>query len=193
MPQQQSPQQSNQWADTAIRELILGLIRSICLTIEVFFRWDFGSRYVGSGFVGVVVMWFFSLFFPPTEINPLFYFSLVYCAVWLVALIRMLIRCFGKKDTLHSKYTGHPHLLRLMPGWREEYVKYLDAVIAILVGFGVRHLNVPLGDYLMAAASLLLFRDFAMVSEQRNRAVEINDQVIEQKLIAEKFRAMQER
>jgi hypothetical protein len=193
MPQQQSPQQSNQWADTAIRELVLGLVRSICLTIEVFFRRDFGSRYVGSGFVGVVVMWFFSLFFPPTEINPLFYFSLVYCAVWLVALIRMLIRYFRGKDALHSKYTGRPHLWRLLPGWREDYVKHLDAVIAILLGFGVRHFNVPLGDYLMAAASLLLFRDFAMTSEQRNRAVDMNDQVIEQKLIAEKFRAMQER
>ena len=193
MPQQQSPQQSNQWADTAIRELIQGLIRSICLTIEVFFRWDFGCIYVGSGFMGVVVIWLFSLYFPPRDINALFYFSLVYCAVWLVALTGMLVRYWRGKDKLHSKYSGRPHLLRLLPGWREDYVKYLDAVIAILLGWGVHHLNVPLGDYLMAAASLLLFRDFAIASEQRNRAVQMNDQVIEQKLVAEKFRAMQER
>ena len=193
MPQQQSPQQNASFADHAIRELIQGLIRSICLTIEVFFRWDFGSVYVGSGFMGVVVIWIFSMFFPPGDFAPLFYFSWVYCAVWLVALTGMLIRYWRGKDKLHSKYSGRPHLLLLLPGWREDYVKYLDAVIAILLGWGVHHLNVPLGDYLMAAASLLLFRDFAIGSEQRNRAVQMNDQVIEQKLVAEKFRAMQER
>ena len=85
MPQQQPPKESTPGVDFAIRELIKGLIRSICLTIEVFFRWDFGSRYVGCGFMGVIVIWFFSLFFAPTEIAPLVYFSMVYCVAWLVA------------------------------------------------------------------------------------------------------------
>ena len=62
----------------------------------------------------------------------------------------------------------------------------------ILLGYGIHHLNRELGDYLMLAASLVFLRAHNLVVERRSRAIEMNDAVIEQKLIADRFRDMQE-
>lgn len=192
MQQQGNQPGGSPGADRMFIEMIQGMIRAVCLSIEVFFRRDFGTNYIGSGFMGVVAMWIFSMFFPPQDFAPLMYFSILYCAVWLVALTCTMIRYWRGKDRLHSKYSGRPFLWRLLPRWKEENVKHLDAAIALLLGYGVHHLNIPLGDYLMTAASVVLLRDYAIGSDQRTRAVEMNDRVIEQKLVAEKFRSMQE-
>jgi hypothetical protein len=56
-----------------------------------------------------------------------------------------------------------------------------------------KHLNRPLGDYLMFAASFVLLRGYNLAMQRRERAVAMNDRVIEQKIVAERFREMQER
>ena len=62
----------------------------------------------------------------------------------------------------------------------------------ILVGYGIHHLNRPLGDYLILAGVFVFLRGYSMASMMRQRAVELNDAVLEQKEVAEQFRQMQQ-
>jgi hypothetical protein len=191
-PTKNASSQSSQASTELGRQLLEGSFRSVCLTVEVFLHRGFGSSYVSGGFLGVIVIYLFSLFFNPQNILPLLGFAVVYAAFWLLAALCALIRYWRGADKMHSKYTGKPFLWRLMPGWKEENVKHLEAFIVIAVGYGVHYLNAPLGYYLMTAAVVLLLRGYGRVSEQRSRALELNDKVIEQKLVAERFRTMQE-
>jgi hypothetical protein len=191
--QSQQPQQASQATSRVIAELIEGVARSICLTVEVFLHRGFGSRYVGYGLVGTVVIFVFSLFFAGQDIRPLFCFLVAYGVLWLIATAGTLIRRWRGKAMVHSRYTGFPFLCRLLPNWKEENVKHLEALAMILLGYGIHHLNRPLGDYLMMAAALVFLRGYNLAAQQRDRAVEMNDSVIEQQLVAERFRDMQER
>jgi hypothetical protein len=148
---------------------------------------------VGCGFMGMVIIFVFSLFFVGQDLRPLHCFLVAYGVLWLIATVSMLIRCWHGKDTVHSKYTGLPYLWRLLPNWKEVNVKHLEALAAILLGYGVHYLNRPLGDYLMMAASLVFLRGYNHAVQQRDRAIEMNDAVIEQQLVAERFRDMQGR
>jgi len=187
----ESSRPSQASSDTT-RQLMEGSFRAICLTIEVFLHRGFGSRYVSGGFLGVIVIYLFSLMFNPQDISPLLDFAAVYLIFWLIATLCVLIRYWRGKDKMHAKYTGRPFLWRLLPGWKEDNVKHLEGVIVIAVGYGVHYLNAPLGCYIMAAAAVVLLRNYSRISELRRRAVDMNDKVIEQKLVAEQFRAMQE-
>jgi hypothetical protein len=189
----QNPQQSSQAGAQVVAELIEALGRSICLTIEVFLHRGFGSRYVGCGFLGMAVIFVFAKFFPGQDVLPLYCYMAAYGVLWLITAVSTLIRCWRGKDRVHSRYTGRPYLWRLLPNWKEMNVKHLEALAVILLGFGVHYLNPPLGYYLMMAASLVFLRGYSMAVEQRTRAVELNDMVIEEKLVADQFRDMQER
>jgi hypothetical protein len=158
----------------------------------VFLHRGFGSRYTSCGFLGVLLILFFTMWFPPQTVLPMEWFALAYGACWLVAVVNAAIRYWLGLDKMHSRYNGYPHLCRLLPTWKESSVKYLEAWGAILVGFGVHHLNQPLGDYLMLAATFVLLRGYGLAAQQRSRAVDLNDSVIEQRMVAEQFRGMQE-
>jgi len=175
-----------------IVEMVESVARSISLTVEVFLHKRFGPRYIGCGFFGVLIILFFTMWFPPQTIVPLEWFAIAYGVWWLVAAINAAIRFFRKQDKMHTRYNGYPYLWRLLPRWQETSAKYLEALLAILLGYGVHHLNKPLGDYLMLAASFVLLRAYGSDSEQRTKALDLNDSVIEQRMIAERFRAMQE-
>lgn len=187
-----SEQRAAQLNARILADLVEGLTRSIALTVEVFLHRGFGAGYIGCGFMGVVVMYLFTLCFPDQDPRPLLWFSAAYGVLWLIAMVKTLIRYWSGKDRVHSKYTGRPYLWRLLPTWKELNVKQLEALAAILLGYGVHHLNRELGDYLMLAASLVFLRVHNLVVQQRSRVVEMNDAVIEQKLIADRFRELQE-
>jgi hypothetical protein len=169
-----------------------GLVRAIALTVEVFLHYGFGCRYVGCGFMGIVVILAFALHFPDQNLHPLLCYMVAFGALWLIATVSMLIRVWRGKDTVHSKYTGRPYLWRLLPNWKEMNVKHLESLAVILLGYGVHYLNRPLGDYLMIAASLVFVRGYSLAIQQRDRAVAMNDAVIEQQIVAERFRDMRE-
>jgi hypothetical protein len=174
-------------------DLVGGLARSVALTVEVFLHSGFGAGYIGCGFMGVVVMFVFTLCFPDQNPLPVLWFSVAYGVLWLVAAIKTLARYWSGRDRVHSKYTGRPHLWRLLPDWKEDNIKKLEALAVILVGWGVHYFSRELGNYLMLAALLVFLRVHNIVVQQRSRVVEMNDAVIEQKLIADRFREIQQR
>jgi hypothetical protein len=187
----QPSQMPSELTGRLIAESVEGISRAIALTVEVFLHCGFGSRYVGCGFVGIPIIFCFALHFADQHPLPLLCYLAAYGVMWLIAAICTLIRCWGGRDTVHSRYTGRPYLWRLLPNWNEENVKHGEAVAVILLGYAIHHFNRPLGDYLMIAAALVLLRGYSLVAQRRERAIQMKDSVIEQGLIAERFHDMQ--
>jgi hypothetical protein len=187
-PQPQNRRPQSDLGPQLIGELIEGIGRSICLTLEVFTRRGFGSRYVGCGFMGVVVIFLFSLFFPGQDIRVLLGFAVLYVIFWLIAFVNAGIRRWRRLEKMHSLYNGRPHIWRFLPNWKEKNVKHVEALAAILFGFGVHLLNRPLGDFLMIAAIFVFLRGYNDGIRVRDRAIRMSDALIEQKVVAEQFR-----
>ena len=187
------PQQSQQGPDPNDRfvgDILVGVFRSVALTVEVFLHWGFGTAYVGCGPAGVFSIWLFSLLFDPRDVSPLLRFSAVYAAVWVAAAACAVERSWrrGGRPRLHSDYGGRPHLHRLVPGWDEAWVKHLEGPAVALLGYGVGHANVPLGDYLMVAGSVAFARAYLLAASIRRVATDLSDRAIEQGEVAERFR-----
>jgi hypothetical protein len=192
MPQRPIKQQGSN-ANAPVLALIIGAAaRSLALSVEVFVRRGFGSGYVGCGLFAFVLMFFFVQFFPNDNGWPMAVFAGIYCVLWLIATINVLIRRWRRTETVHSRYSGHSHLSLLLPSWKERNVKYLEMLLVTVLGVGIHHLNRPLGDYVMLAAVFALLRNYGVASMIRIRSVEMNDAVIEQKQVADEFREMQQ-
>lgn len=175
-----------------IGEIIEGLVRSTALSVEAFLHRGFGLSYIGCGLAAFLVMYVFATFFSGDNLGPLAVFAGLYGIFWFIACLNAWIRRWRKMEGVHSRYNGRPHLCRLLPGWQEHYVKLLESLLVLLIGFVTRLMNRPLGDYLMLAGVFVLVRVYCIASALRERAVELNDTVIEQKQIAEHFRQMQQ-
>jgi hypothetical protein len=192
MPQQS--QRSQQAADADARmlgELVSGVVRSVALSVEVFLHRGFGSGYVGCGPIAIGVIWVFVLHFQGQNVAPLLAFAGVYAVAWLAAAVGTAVRSWRRRDRLHTLYAGRPHLLRLVPRWGESRVKHLEGPAVVLLGWVVRHLNVPLGDYLMVAGSVVFLRVYSLAAQQRHAATAMHDRAIEQGDVAERFRDIQ--
>jgi hypothetical protein len=182
--QQQGPQPGPRF----VAEMIQGICRAIALTVEVFLHGGFGCRYIGCGFMGVGVIYLYSLWFFPQQMRPLLCYGAIYGIFWLIATANVLICYWRGRNRVHSLYTGRPLLWRVVPSWKETNVKQVEALAVILLGFGIHYLSRPLGDWLMLAATIVFLRAYGFAAEQRRRAVELNDSVIEQQMVAERFR-----
>jgi hypothetical protein len=175
-----------------VGEIIEGLVRSTALSVEAFLHRGFGLSYIGCGFAAFLVMYVFATFFSGDNLGPMAVFAGLYGIFWFIACLNAWIRRWRKMERVHSRYNGRPHLCRILRGWQEHYVKLLEALLVIFVGFVTHLMNRPLGDYLMLAGVFVLVRGYCVVSARRERAVELNDAVIEQREIAEQFRQMQQ-
>jgi hypothetical protein len=190
---QQAAKQPNPNPDVHfVAEVVENVGRSLALSVEVFLHRGFGSDYVGCGLLAVFIMFVFAKFFPDENVRPLTVFAGMYAVLWLVATINVLIRWWRGGETIHSRSNGKPLLMRVLPGWKEMSLKHLEALLVILLGYGIRHLNRPLGDYLLVAGVFVLLRGYCLASQQRSRAVQLNDAVIEQKMVADQFQEMQQ-
>ena len=173
--------------------LLEGVTRALALSVEVFLHRGFGSGYVGCGPLALLLMFLFDqFFFSGQDVRPLAVFAGIFGVLWLIAAINALIRWFRNIHNVRSRYNGRPHLCSLLRGWEETNVKHLESLLVIGFGFVVHLLSRPLGDYLMASGVFIFLRGWSMASMIRQRAVELNDAVLEQREIAEQFRQMQQ-
>jgi hypothetical protein len=192
MPQKEK-QQGTDDSGVLIAGVIQGVIRGCCLTLEVFLHSGFGNAYIGSGFAGVITIYLFIACFPNDNQRPLFALMAVYSCAWALWLIMAVVRGLRGRDHVHSRYTGQPWLQRLLPTVTEETIKHLEGIAAFGIGFLVRRLNTPLGDYLLTASAIMVLRGGWMAASLRRQVTEMNDMVAEQTVVAERFRKMQER
>jgi hypothetical protein len=192
MPKQRSSSGQRDLAGEFILGMFENTARALSLTVEVFLHRGFGARYVGCGFLGVLLILFTSMWFPPESVMPLQWFAFTYFFFWLIAVVNVAIRYWRGTDKAHTRYNGFPLLCWLLPSWKETNVKYLEAVCVIVLGSVLIHLSKPLGDYIMVASGFVLIRAWGLASQRRNQALDLRDSVIEQQMVAEEFRAMQE-
>ena len=128
-----------------IAAMLQGLFRGTLLTVEVFLHRGFGFRYLNCGIMGIVGIMAFAQCFPHDDTRFLYGYMAAFGVLWLVAGINVLRRGWRGGNHMHCRYSGEPHLRRLLPYWREENVKHLEAIAVILLGFAIHYLKPALG------------------------------------------------
>lgn len=170
----------------------LFICNSLAVTLEVFLHKGMGSRYLGlQALAGAAILFFWGGFWPGHDVGPM----LTYFALFLLF-------CFAQRmDALkrlshgvapgHSRYTGWPLLMRLFRRTNEVTLKrIIEPALVFLCGAMVCDANEPLGKYLMLASLGLFISVQSNLNFERTRATDMNDALIDQRHVSERFRDM---
>lgn len=172
------------------------LAGTLATSVEVFLHRSrsFGQRYFGLQAAAVIlVVPLFSLFWAGHDLVPLMYFLGAYLFMCLIARLCGFVRHRRGNPREHSRYTGYPRLLRILPWFSEHTVKVLiEPMIVFFTGVFTLGANEPLGGYFMLAAVGLFFSVNLSCNLDRVRALDMHDAAIEQQIVAERFRDMRE-
>lgn len=91
----------------------------------------------------------------------------------------------------HSRYTEWPRGMTERAKLSELTVKRgLEPIFVLFWGYFIRQVNPPLGTYLMLAAAGLCISASANEAEQHMQVMDMNDAVVDQEGVAERFRQM---
>jgi len=165
-------------------------------SIEVFLHRNFGNRYLGFQALAVFFLVpVFGLGWEQYDLRPLTYFLPAYLLMLIVARIGVLRRYWRGDSSCHSMYSGWPRLLRPDGAITELRCKRLaEPALVFASGYIVCNFGeLPLGVYLMCGAVCLAITVNVDLTVQRMRVQRMNDAVIEQRLLAERFRETQRR
>jgi hypothetical protein len=179
--------------ESARNGLSVGLFicRVLAVSVEVFLHKGMGERYLGLQAAAVLLLVpVYSLFWPGYDLRPLMLFLPAYLVMCFVARAGIAAR-LKRGEHCHSHYTGWPHGIK--PGTKCSELtakRVVEPAIVMMAGFLLRQFNPPLGTYLMFAAAGLLISVSASDAEQRTRSLDINDAVIDQEQVADRFREM---
>ncbi|MBL9081602.1 MAG: hypothetical protein JNK76_07335 [Planctomycetales bacterium] len=170
----------------------LFVCRGFATSLEVFLHRGLGSRYLGLQAAAVLVLVpLFGCAWEGHDLTALLLFLPAYLVMCLVARGDMLRRRL-RGEHCHTQYSGWPRLLK--PGARMTELgckQFCEPLLAFAAGFVVYQLNErPFGGYLMFSAVCLAISTNVDVALDRLRAENMNDAVIEQELLAERFRRM---
>lgn len=156
------------------------------LSMEVWLRHGFGSRYIGiQGMAVIPIIVGFSMLCEGHDIRPLYYFLLCYLGMVGLRRAEMAVRV-RKGERNHSRYSGTPVL---MPRWSEITVKkYVEPAVTFFVGILICQFNIPLGVYVFLGGVMLLLTIQSAERWVRMRVREMNDAVFDQEVISERFR-----
>ncbi len=191
----QQQQQQSSGPSYAATMNVLGLaVRTAATSLEVFFHKRVGDRYLGLNAAAVLLLIpIYSLFWQGYDLRPLMWFLVAYLGAVVIARLGVVTR---KRNgvRIHSFYSGYPRFMNGRSKLSE--VQWKKCVEPFVSGFFGAGLYVqgerPLGAYLMIAGACL-FISVAMAELQfHHRAMALNDQVIEQEYVAERFREMRE-
>src|ERR1700690_815275 len=173
--------------------LMMFVTRIFCLPVTVLLHKGYGSRFLGwSGLFALLPFFLIGTLCSSSNAVPLT------CLMWLY-----IFRCLGGKawntyqliqkrmPTTHSRYAGKPLIAYLLPTWSEDALLWLEPLGIFILGQIIFWLSRPLGYYLCwaaigAAGWRCLTKVYAM-----NRLLDTNDAAVEQKVLAEKFRELQ--
>jgi hypothetical protein len=173
---------------------VIFLARCGAVSMEVFLHRSIGCRYLGlQAAAAMLLIPGFGLFWPADDQGPLMCLLAAYLFMCLAARMDMAAqRRRGTEE--HSLYGGYPWLMKLCPKASEEAVKRFIEPLLVLMAAGLTSdFNQPLSNYFLFAAICLFVSANLNALWFRTRAVELNDAVIEQQVVAERFRQMQRR
>jgi hypothetical protein len=169
-------------------------LRAWATTLEVFLhRAPTGRRWPGMFAAGgALLILFFGAFFPGRDARPL----LVYLVLFLIACGRTRAatawRSWRRGAHEYGWYTGRPWLLVLCPRLGELRIKRFVEPLAVFVGsYFVIGWNEPLGAYLIGASISLFATVNAAEAREQTRALDMYDNTVLQRQLAERFRRLE--
>jgi hypothetical protein len=193
--QEQEQQKPGGWtpiqdAQKAANILVLAA-QVIASPVEVMLRKNFGSKYFGvpsAIALFAVPMW--ALFWPGESPLGLWVLWVLFILMQLRARLES-VRMLAKGQFIHTRYNGWPRLASVFKRMPEQKIKAgLEPLLVFVAGVLLMPVSEPLGSYLMVAALSLGFNHSVIESVERAQALEMNDALIEQQAMAERFRQM---
>jgi len=164
---------------------------SAALTIELVLHdvRTFGVRYIGPRAVAaVLVMFVFAGFHPDENCTPLTILMVATIALSVVGQIIASIRQW-RGVAVHSRYGGRPYLARVLP-FSEVTIKRLEPLLAFGAGWAMYAFNPPLGSFVVTSAICLAIRIGIERIGSKERALNMNDAMIEQTMALESVRKL---
>lgn len=168
------------------------IVECFAITVILFLRRRFGQRYVGiQAVAGILLILFFCGLCPRYDARPMMLFLIAYIKAFFYARSGVLYRGW-RGNTEHSRYNGWPWLMCIFRSFRETTVKqFIEPPLVLVTGCLFCKLSEPLGAYLIIAAICLFASTSISNAWNRHRLLELNDAVIEQRQLAERFREIQ--
>ncbi len=167
---------------------------ALAISVEVFLHRSrsFGERYVGMQAAAVIVIVpLYSMFWEGYDLMPLMRFLGAFLLMCFLVRLGGLVRRRRDGQGVHSRYTGYPRLMRLMPRADERRVKgALEPLLVFFAGIFASPTSEPLGGYLILTSVGLAVSVQLSVGYERQRVIDMNDAYLEQRYVAERFREM---
>jgi hypothetical protein len=166
---------------------LLLICGSLAATCEVFLHKGFGRRYGGiCTAIGALLILFYSALWPGDEPRPMLWFLAGYVLACFFARIGAVGHLWNGS---HSRYSGRPRIMRLLPFFSENTIKrMIEPIVVFSIGVSLLPVTQPLGSYLILAAWGLFISTNAAEAQTRSRVQDLHDSVAEQRDIAERFR-----
>lgn len=170
----------------------LFVCRAYATSLEVFLHRGLGSQYLGLQAAAVLILVpLFGCAWEGHDLTVLLLFIPAYLVMCIIARIDMFRR-WRRGEYCHTQYSGWPRLMTAKATMTELACKqYVEPLLVFALGYCVLQMGErPFGGYLMFSAVCLAISTNIDVVVDRMRAAKMNDAVIEQELVAERFRKM---
>ena len=167
------------------------VVQAWATSLEVFLHRQFGERYLGVQAAAILILVpVYCLAWPRYDLQPMMAFLLFYLLLCVVHRIGGVARRLRGLHC-HSYYTGWPHLMLFLRRSNEVTVKrFVEPLVVLGIGCWIRDGNPPLGTYLIGGSLCVFLAVTLSEQESRQRALDLNDAVIDQQDVTERFRTM---
>ncbi len=172
--------------------LAMFICRAWATSLAVFLHRDIGDRYLGWNAAAVLLLVpLYLLGWKGYDSEPMLLFLLAYTGLCCLARAGAVARRV-RGEQFHSLYTGWPRFLGPKAKISELAMKkFWEPAVTFALGWAVREgIDAPLGTYLMLGGICLSITVRTSCAVDDKQALDLNDAVIEQEMIAERFREM---
>jgi hypothetical protein len=172
--------------------ILVFVARMFASPLEACLRREFGPKYFGfAAFGSLVLLPLWMAFWPDKSSDALNCFSVLVLFMFARARAESS-RMLRNGANVHTRYNGWPRLSRWFPRMSEAKVKSkVEPAFCFIAGIFLMYLSEPLGSFVLVATVGLVLSQSTIESVERARVMELNDAMIEQQSIAERFREMQ--
>lgn len=152
----------------------------------------FGIRSVVPRAAGTVLgMRVFALCYTYDNRTPLLALTVIVALLAISAHISA-VRRERRGELYHSFYNGKPWALTILP-MSEGRMKRTEPLLLVLSGWGIHHLNQPLGSFVVTAGACYGLRVLLEYLVTRRRTLDLNDAMAEQAVAMQAMKRMRRR
>jgi len=167
--------------------------RVLASPLEVCLRRGFGPKYFGFQAVGTLLLFpLWTMFWPTEDPTGLYGFWAIMMFFFARAKAEST-RMVAKGDIVHTRYNGTSRLSRFFKRLPEAKVKGVcEPAFGLFTGAILMQLDKPLGSLIAVSAIAMFLVQATIEGVEQARVSELNDALIEQQSIAERFREVQQ-